>query len=108
MDSVKADLQLLREIVGGLHEPDRARARELVSRIDAALEQERVEAAGQREALARHETLVESLGRLDTEHRMLFDAIPAMIWLKDANNRILRCNRSAAQTAGVAVSDMEW
>src|SRR5262249_35193112 len=56
---------------------------------------------------ARSETLVDSLGRKDTEHRMLFDAIPALIWLKDRSNRILRCNRWAAETAGMTVADME-
>src|SRR5262249_22935683 len=41
------------------------------------------------------------------DHQIIFDSVPAMIWYKDKNNKILRCNLTAAQIRGVAVSEME-
>ena len=41
------------------------------------------------------------------ELRVLFDLIPAMIWFKDTENRILRVNQRAADNAGMAVEEME-
>lgn len=37
----------------------------------------------------------------------IFDAVPAMIWHKDAHNRILRLNRAAASTMGLPVTAIE-
>lgn len=41
------------------------------------------------------------------ETRDLFDEIPAMIWYKDHNNKILRCNKLAAASAGLQIVEME-
>lgn len=38
---------------------------------------------------------------------VIFDSVPAMIWFKDGNNKILRCNRLAAANRGVSVEQME-
>ena len=47
--------------------------------------------------------LEESRAALDT----IFHAVPAMIWYKDRENRILRCNRAAAEMLGGRVQDFE-
>ena len=47
------------------------------------------------------------LYRQKLEHGRILDAVPALIWFKDRDNRILRCNRAAAQTASVTVAEME-
>jgi PAS domain S-box-containing protein len=49
----------------------------------------------------------EAQQRQQTELQVLFDLIPAMIWFKDANNRILRLNKRAAETAGKSVEEIE-
>lgn len=41
------------------------------------------------------------------ELRVLFDMMPAMIWFKDTENRILRVNQQAARIAGKSVAEME-
>ncbi len=41
------------------------------------------------------------------EFRMIFDAAPAMIWFKDAENRILRVNQCAAAASGLSVAQIE-
>ncbi len=45
--------------------------------------------------------------RQQKEQKILFDSVPAMIWFKDRENRILRCNRMAAQQAGLTPELME-
>ena len=42
-----------------------------------------------------------------SEYRLIFDSVPAMIWYKDDNNKMLRVNNLAAKTKGLKVSDME-
>jgi len=49
----------------------------------------------------------ETLQRQQIEMRALFDLMPAMVWFKDTENRILRVNRRAAETAGKTVDEME-
>ncbi|MEO8451759.1 MAG: PAS domain S-box protein [Gemmatimonadota bacterium] len=49
----------------------------------------------------------ETLRRQRTELRLLFDLIPAMIWFKDTNNRIVRLNKRAAELAGKSVEEIE-
>lgn len=49
----------------------------------------------------------ERLRRQQTELRALFDLLPAMIWFKDTENRILRVNKQVAQAAGLSVADIE-
>ncbi len=41
------------------------------------------------------------------QDRLLFDTVPAMIWVKDRNNRILRANKFAAATKGMTSQEME-
>jgi PAS domain S-box-containing protein len=41
------------------------------------------------------------------EYRMMFDSVPALIWYKDRDNRIVRVNRPAADSTGKAVADLE-
>ena len=50
---------------------------------------------------------VERQTRLLSEHRLLLDSIPAMLWVKDCANRILRCNRAAAASQGRTVGELE-
>jgi PAS domain S-box-containing protein len=54
--------------------------------------------------------LIEELAvmrRRMAEHQSIFDSVPAMIWYKDKNNKILRCNRPAAEARGMTVAEME-
>jgi PAS domain S-box-containing protein len=48
-----------------------------------------------------------ALQRKQSELRVLFDLIPAMIWFKDCQNRILRANQRAADAAGMSVEQLE-
>ncbi|MDE3034639.1 MAG: PAS domain-containing protein [Nitrospirota bacterium] len=41
------------------------------------------------------------------ERQTIFDSVPAMIWYKDAENRILRANATAAHSIGMPVRDLE-
>jgi PAS domain S-box-containing protein len=50
---------------------------------------------------------VASLYRKQTELRVLIDLLPAMIWFKDTENRILRVNKHVAQAAGMSVAEIE-
>lgn len=43
----------------------------------------------------------------EEEQRRILDSIPAMVWYKDTENRILRLNKAAARTMGRAVEDVE-
>lgn len=49
----------------------------------------------------------ETLQRQQTELRVLFDLMPAMIWFKDTQNGILRVNKRVAEAAGRSVEDIE-
>ena len=48
-----------------------------------------------------------SLRRHEIERQALLDLIPAMVWYKDTENRILRANRLAAESLNKSVSDVE-
>lgn len=48
-----------------------------------------------------------ALRRRQEELRVLFDLIPAMIWFKDTDNRLLRVNQRAAEAAGMTVAEIE-
>ncbi len=41
------------------------------------------------------------------EEQIIFDSVPAMIFYKDTENRILRVNKSAAESMGMRVEDIE-
>lgn len=49
----------------------------------------------------------ELLQRRQSELRVFFDLMPAMVWFKDMDNRILRVNRLAAESAGKTVEEIE-
>ena len=49
----------------------------------------------------------ELLNQKQSELRVLIDLLPAMIWFKDTENRILRVNKHAAQAAGMSVEEIE-
>ena len=48
-----------------------------------------------------------SLFREKSQFRLMFNAVPAMIWYKDTKNRFLLVNEAAAASMGLAVEDME-
>lgn len=41
-----------------------------------------------------------------TEYQILLDAVPAMVWYKDKNNRILALNSHAAEVTGLPISEI--
>lgn len=47
------------------------------------------------------------LQKREQEEQIIFDSVPAMIWYKDKNNRILRANKAAADSMGLQVKDIE-
>jgi PAS domain S-box-containing protein len=49
----------------------------------------------------------EAAQRQLAELRVLFDMMPAMIWFKDTENRLLRVNQRVAESAGKAVAEIE-
>ena len=49
----------------------------------------------------------EALRRQTVELRVLLDLVPAMIWFKDTENRILRVNQRVAQAAGLPIAEIE-
>ena len=49
----------------------------------------------------------ETLQRQQAELRALFDLMPALIWFKDTENRILRVNQRVAERAGKPVAEIE-
>ena len=57
--------------------------------------------------VAERNQIAEALQRQKTELRVLFDWMPAMIWFKDTENRILRVNKRAAEIAGKPVEEIE-
>jgi len=47
------------------------------------------------------------LRRQQNEQQIIFDSVPALIWYKDCENRIIRANRAAADAAGVPVESLQ-
>jgi PAS domain S-box-containing protein len=45
--------------------------------------------------------------RTHIQNQTIFDTVPAKIWLKDSENRILRLNERAAESMGGSVADFE-
>ncbi len=41
------------------------------------------------------------------EYRLILDSVPAFIWYKDTNNKIIRVNKKAAQLRGMLPEEME-
>jgi len=53
------------------------------------------------------ETRGKELNSLQVELRSVLDTVPALIWYKDDQNKILRLNQAAATSMGMAVEDVE-
>ncbi len=49
----------------------------------------------------------DELRKQKDDFRLIFDSTRAMIWFKDAENRILRANRLAAQNSGLSIAEIE-
>jgi PAS domain S-box-containing protein len=49
----------------------------------------------------------DALARQRGEQQLILDTVPAMIWFKDSRNRVLRCNRAAAEWFGKPPADIE-
>lgn len=47
------------------------------------------------------------LQKREQEEQIIFDSVPAMIWYKDKDNRILRANKAAAGSMGLRVEEVE-
>ncbi len=45
--------------------------------------------------------------QLEDENRTIINSVPAMIWYKNSDNRILRCNQLAAEMRGMTIEAME-
>jgi len=57
--------------------------------------------------ITKHMQAEENMKTLSAQLQLIFDATPAYIWFKDTKNRILKVNKSAAETLGMAVEDIE-
>jgi len=53
------------------------------------------------------ESQKKELDTLQVELRSVLDTVPALIWYKDDKNKILRLNKAAADSMGMAVEDVE-
>ncbi len=49
----------------------------------------------------------EALRQQQEEQQVIFDSVPAMIWYKDENDKILRVNKPAAESIGLLVEAIE-
>lgn len=47
------------------------------------------------------------LRKREQQEQTIFDSVPAMIWYKDKDNRILRANKAAADSMGLRVEELE-
>ena len=81
-------------------------AEQLATRAGAAIEKAQLHQAVENE-LAERRRAEGALRRHEAEQAMILDTVRAMIWYKDADNRVLRCNRAAAKYAGRTVSEIE-
>ena len=73
------------------------RSRSTLQRLNEDLEQE----------ISERKRVEDELSEKRNQEKILFNSVPAMIWYKDADNRILRANKSAAASLGLSVSDVE-
>jgi PAS domain S-box-containing protein len=51
--------------------------------------------------------VADALHHSQLELSLIMDSVPAMIWYKDGENRIVRCNRAAAESKGLRIEDIE-
>lgn len=57
--------------------------------------------------LRQHKQTEETVRRKEHEKQIILDSVPAMIWYRDKDNRILRANKSAAKSIGRSVEEVE-
>ena len=57
--------------------------------------------------LLRAKQAEERLFQAQKDQQTIFDSVPAMIWYKDRENRILRANRAAAASLGLSVGEVQ-
>lgn len=91
-------LGILRDVTAKRRDQEEREA--LIQALQAEHERLRVSEHGYR-------ALFEELSRQQGERETIFDRVPAMIWHKDADNRVIRCNRAAAASRGLTVEQME-
>ena len=53
-----------------------------------------------------HERVSEALRRQRQEQEIILDSMPALVWYKDRENRIVRANRAAAQAIGKTPAEL--
>lgn len=81
-------------------------AEQLAARAGAAIEKAQLHQAVESE-LAERRRAEAALRRKEAEEAMILDTVRAMIWYKDADNRIVRCNRAAARWLGKTVEQVQ-
>jgi two-component system phosphate regulon sensor histidine kinase PhoR len=52
-------------------------------------------------------TVERALRREQRELQLVLDAVPALVWYKDLENRVLRCNEAVARALGLRTSEVE-
>jgi PAS domain S-box-containing protein len=57
--------------------------------------------------ITQHKRTEQLLRQSSREFQLIFDAVPALVWYKDVNNRIMRANRTAARMTGMAREAIE-
>lgn len=72
-------------------------------RANEMLRQQAVLEAQNAERARSHHALLQSRD----EQQTIFHSVPAMIWFKDKEGRILRANRNAAQSIGLSVEEVD-
>jgi len=68
---------------------------------------ERIVLAGSLTNINEAHILKQSLQQQSTELRFIFDHVPAKIWYKDNQNKILRLNKRAADSMGISIEEGE-
>lgn len=81
-------------------------AEQLGAKAGSAIERARLHRVVEDE-LAERLRAEDSVRRHEREQALILDTVRAMIWFKDASNRILRCNRAAAEWAGMTPEQIE-
>lgn len=81
-------------------------AEQLGAKAGSAIERARLHRVAEDE-LAERLRAEDSVRRHEREQSLILDTVRAMIWFKDASNRILRCNRAAAEWAGMTPEQIE-
>ncbi len=96
IDDSKWMEESLRKLTEELETRVRERTVQLAG-VNATLEQE----------IREHKRAEERLARQQMEQQVLLDLIPAMVWYKDLENRILRANRAAAASLNKTPAEIE-